>query len=46
MEYLAGGESVEDLPAEFPDLERADILACHEISRRILEAKSVHPALK
>jgi uncharacterized protein (DUF433 family) len=46
LEYLAGGDSVEDLLAEFPDLERDDILACHEFSRRILAARSVHLALK
>ncbi|HZM91715.1 MAG TPA: DUF433 domain-containing protein [Blastocatellia bacterium] len=28
LEYLAGGDSVEDLLAEFPDLGREDILAC------------------
>ena len=42
MEYLAGGDSVEDLLAEFPDLKREDILACHEFSRRILAAKSIY----
>jgi uncharacterized protein (DUF433 family) len=45
LEYLAGGDLVEDLLAEFPDLERDDILACLEFSRRILSAKSVHLAL-
>ena len=45
LEYLAGGDSLEDLLAEFPDLEREDILACHEFSRRMLEFKSVHLAL-
>jgi len=30
LEYLAGGDSVEDLLAEFPDLGREDILACLE----------------
>ena len=45
LEYLAGGDSVEDLLAEFPDLEREDILACHEFSRRMLAAKSAHLAL-
>lgn len=45
LEYLAGGDSVEALMAEFPDLEREDILACHEFSRRMLSAKSVHLAL-
>jgi uncharacterized protein (DUF433 family) len=31
LEYLAGGDSVEDLLAEFPDLERDDILACRAL---------------
>ena len=42
LEYLAGGDSVEDLLAEFPDLQQEDILACHEFSRRMLAVKSVH----
>jgi uncharacterized protein (DUF433 family) len=45
LEYLAGGDSVEDLLAKFPDLERKDILACLEFSRRMLAARSVHLAL-
>lgn len=45
LEYLAGGDSIENLLAEFPDLEREDILACMEFSRRVLSAKSVHLAL-
>lgn len=27
-EYLSGGNSIDDILAEFPDLERGDILAC------------------
>lgn len=46
LEYLAGGNSVEDLLAEFPDLEREDILACLEFSRRMLAARSVHLSLR
>jgi uncharacterized protein (DUF433 family) len=46
LEYLAGGDSLEDLLVEFPDLKREDVLACHEFSRRILAAKSVHLVLK
>ncbi len=42
LEYLAGGDTIEDLLREFPDLEREDILACHEYSRRILAARSIH----
>ena len=45
LEYLAGGDSIDDLLREFPDLEREDILACHEFSRRMLAAKSVHLAI-
>lgn len=45
LEYLAGGDSVEQVLAEFPDLERDDILACLEFSRKLLAAKSVHLAL-
>lgn len=45
LEYLAGGDSVEQVLAEFPDLERDDILACLGFSRKILAAKSVHVAL-
>lgn len=45
LEYLAGGDSTEDLLKEFPDLERDDILACHEFSRRMLASKSVHLTL-
>ena len=28
LEYLRGGDSIEDIWAEFEDLEREDILAC------------------
>lgn len=45
LEYLAGGDSVKQVLAEFPDLERDDILACLEFSRKMLAAKSVHLAL-
>ena len=45
LEYLAGGDSVESLLKEFSDLERDDILACHEFSRQMLAAKSVHLTL-
>jgi uncharacterized protein (DUF433 family) len=45
LEYLAGGDSTEDLLTEFPDLEREDILACHEFARQMLSAKTAHLAL-
>ncbi|HEX8461402.1 MAG TPA: DUF433 domain-containing protein [Segetibacter sp.] len=28
LDYLAGGDSIEDILSEFQDLEREDILAC------------------
>ncbi len=37
LEYLAGGDSPEDLINEFPELEKEDILACLAFA-----AKSVH----
>jgi uncharacterized protein (DUF433 family) len=40
--YLASGDTIENLLATFPDLEREDILACHEFARKILAAKSIH----
>ena len=45
LEYLAGGDLVERTLPEFPDLEREDVLACLEFSRKILAAKSIHLAL-
>lgn len=45
LEYLAGGDTIDSLLAEFPDLEREDILACLEFSRRMLDGRSVHLAL-
>lgn len=37
LEYLAGGDSPEDLIKEFPELEKDDILACLAFA-----AKSIH----
>ena len=43
LEYLAGGDTIEDLLKESSGfLERKDILACHEFARRMLTAKSIH----
>jgi uncharacterized protein (DUF433 family) len=42
LEYLSGGDTIEDLLKEFPDLEREDILACHEFARRMLTDKTIH----
>jgi uncharacterized protein (DUF433 family) len=45
LEYLAGGDSLEDVLREFPDLEREDLLACLEFARRTLSVRSQHLAL-
>jgi uncharacterized protein (DUF433 family) len=42
IEYLAGGDSFEDVLAEFPDLERDDLLACLEFAACSLKARSQH----
>jgi uncharacterized protein (DUF433 family) len=42
LEYLAGGDSIEDVLAEFPDLQRDDLLACLEFATQSLKLKSQH----
>ena len=34
LEYLAGSDAIEEVLAEFPDLEREDLLACLELAQR------------
>ena len=41
MEYLSGGDSIEDILTEFPDLEREDILACLAYATASMSAKSM-----
>ncbi len=45
LEYLAGGDTLEDLLAEFPDLEREDLLACLEFAAQSIKLKSQHLVL-
>jgi uncharacterized protein (DUF433 family) len=45
LEYLAAGDSFDDLLAEFPDLEREDLLACLEFAAYSLKVKSQHLVL-
>jgi uncharacterized protein (DUF433 family) len=40
LEYLAAGDTFEDLRAEFPDLECDDLRACHEFAAQSLKIKS------
>ena len=46
LEYLAGGDTIEDLLAEFPDLEREDLLACLEFAAESLSRNnSIQPQM-
>ncbi len=42
LEYLAGGDTIEDILSDFPDLEREDLLACLEFATQSLRVKSRH----
>lgn len=44
LEYLAGGDTADDLLREFPDLEKEDILACLTFAARSLKLRSTHLA--
>lgn len=39
LEYLAGGDSVDDVIEAFPDLEREDVLAAIGYANRIIQFK-------
>jgi uncharacterized protein (DUF433 family) len=45
LEYLAAGDSFEKILAEFPDLERDDLLACLVFATQSLKVKSQHLVL-
>lgn len=45
LEYLATGDTFEDLLTEFPDLEREDLQACLEFAAQSLKLKSQHLVL-
>jgi uncharacterized protein (DUF433 family) len=45
LEYLAAGDSFEDVLREFPELERDDLFACMEFAKRSLQLKSQHLVL-
>jgi uncharacterized protein (DUF433 family) len=42
LSYLAGGDTVETLLTEFPDLEKEDILACLHYAAESAKTKSAH----
>lgn len=41
LEYLAAGESIDELLREFPDLEREDLLACLQFATNALKLKTI-----
>ena len=45
LEYLAGGDSMEEVLAEFPDLEREDLLACLQYATESLKLRTRHLAV-
>jgi uncharacterized protein (DUF433 family) len=45
LEYLAAGDSIEDVLVDFPDLQREDLLACFEFAARSLQVRSQHLVL-
>jgi uncharacterized protein (DUF433 family) len=45
LEFLAAGDSFEEVLAEFHDLEREDLLACLEFAKRSLQLRSQHLVL-
>jgi uncharacterized protein (DUF433 family) len=42
LEYLAGGDTIDDILKEFTDLEREDILACMAYAAKSLRFKDIH----
>ena len=45
LEYLAAGDTIDELLKEFPELEREDFLACVEFANQSLKLKSQHLVL-
>ncbi len=39
LEYLAGGNSIDDVLKAFPDLQKEDILACLAYATEVIKAK-------
>ena len=45
LEYLSAGDSMEDLLAEFTDLEKEDLLACLQYATKAIKVKSYQLAV-
>lgn len=46
LDYLAGGDTFEELLVEFPDLEREDLQACLAFAAESLRSRSQHVVLR
>lgn len=44
LEYMAGGDTIDDIISEFPDLEREDILACIAYASVSMKLKDIEIA--
>jgi len=44
LELLASGMTIDELLADYPDLEREDFLACLEYAARLTEVKNIYRA--
>lgn len=42
LEYLAGGDSFDEVLAEFPDLEREDLQACIQFAAQSLKLRGLN----
>lgn len=42
LELLASGMTIEELLADYPDLEHKDFLACLEYASKLVHVKSIH----
>jgi len=41
IEYLAGGDTIEDILKEYPELSREDVLACLAFAARAIQLKDI-----
>lgn len=42
LELMASGMTIEELIADYPDLEREDFLACLDYASKLVQVKSIH----
>lgn len=42
LELLGAGMSIDELLADYPDLEREDLLACLQYASKLVQLKSIH----